>query len=83
MKPKNIPTGYENVNFLVRQFLQIRSGGPSVLYRKLVTMLVTMATSTAGILFLIFSSTWSIPCVVLLRCLRPWRRIRLGAIYNE
>jgi putative glycosyltransferase (TIGR04372 family) len=79
MKPKNIPTGYENVNFLVRQFLQIRSSGPSVLYRKL----VTMATSTAGILFLIFSSTWSIPCVVLLRCLRPWRRIRLGAINNE
>ena len=79
MKPKNISTGHENVNFLVRQFLQIRSGGPSVIYRKL----VTMATSTANILFLIFSSTWSIPCVVLLRCLRPWRRIRLGVLYSE
>lgn len=83
MRPKAIPTGYENVNFLVRQFLQIRSDGLSILYRKLVTMATFTAAELPGILFSIFSAPWSIPSVVLLRCLRPWRTIYLGEICSE
>jgi putative glycosyltransferase (TIGR04372 family) len=61
---------------VARQWSQIRAGGWSVLRRKL-RLGALLAADWA---FLALSALWAVPAILIIRLLRPWRRIRVGMI---
>lgn len=51
--------------------------------RKVVTFLRVLHDATPYVLYILLTAFWAVPIVLVIRCLRPWRTIRLGAIYIE
>lgn len=64
---------------LGQHFDEISSGGWAVFRRKIKSFSTFISRN---ILFLLHGF-WSIPVVLVIRCLRPWRIIRLGSIRSE
>jgi hypothetical protein len=57
------------INFIIEIYAAIRSRHWHSLRKKLLTAL-----------FILLNAVWPIPGVLIIRCLRPWRIIRLGSI---
>ena len=58
---------------------EVCSGGWPVMRRKIRTLLFRILKDP----FLLLNGFWAIPGVFLMRCLRPWRTIRLGSFRSE
>jgi len=64
---------------LSKHFNELSSGGCPVLARKLKTLFSLLLRR----IFLLLHGFWAIPGVLVIRCLSPWRIIRLGSIRSE
>lgn len=64
---------------LSKHFNELSSGGCPVLARKLKTLFSLLLRR----IFLLLHWFWAIPGVLVIRCLSPWRIIRLGSIRSE
>ncbi|MEB3828484.1 TIGR04372 family glycosyltransferase [Phormidium sp. CCY1219] len=69
---------------LSKQLYEIRSGGWPVVRRKLKSLFSLLSRySPKTLLLLILQAPWAVPGVLIIRCISPWRTIRLGTLRSE
>lgn len=69
---------------LSKQLYEIRSGGWPVFRKKLGNLYYLLPKYSLKTLLLLFlQAPWAIPGVIIIRCIRPWRTIRLGTLRSD
>ena len=80
--PANHQSRY--MDFLIRQFHEIRLGGFPVFHKKLdIFLWIFFWPLVLEPLLNLLAAPWAIPSVLIIRCLRPWRTVRFGCINSR